>query len=126
MPCISFSCINWDFNCNDSKISEFEENASTISSSSAMLVEGFWWMPFTTLRKFSLILFFILLFFNLFILIYFWLHWVFVAAHGLSLAAVSRAYSSLRCEGFSLRWLLLLQSMGSRCTGFSSCGTWAQ
>ena len=34
--------------------------------------------------------------------------------------------SSLQCTGFSLRWLLLLQSMGSRCAVFSSCGTWAQ
>ena len=25
------------------------------------------------------------------------------------------------CTGFSLRWLLLLQSTGSRCAGFSSC-----
>ena len=48
-----------------------------------------------------------------------WLHWVFVAMHGLSLVAASRGYSSLR-------WLLLLRSMGSRCTGFSSCGTQAQ
>ena len=62
--------------------------------------------------------------FNLFI--YFWLRWFFVAARGLSLVAVSGGYSSLRCEGFSLRWLLLLWSMGSRRTGFSSCGTWAQ
>ena len=58
-------------------------------------------------------------FFNLFILfIYFWLCWVFVAAHGLSLVAVSGDYSSLRYTGLSLRWLLLLQSMG-----FSSCGS---
>ena len=57
---------------------------------------------------------------------YFWLHWVFVAAHGLSLIAASGGYSSLRCMGFSLRWLLLLQSTGSRCAGFSSCNTWAQ
>ena len=28
--------------------------------------------------------------------------------------------------GFSSRWLLLLRSTGSRCAGFSSCGTWAQ
>ena len=35
------------------------------------------------------------------------------------------AGSSLRCVGFSLRWLLLLQSTGPRCTGFSSCGSWA-
>ena len=30
------------------------------------------------------------------------------------------------CAGFSLRWLPLLQSMGSRRTGFSSCGTQVQ
>ena len=35
-------------------------------------------------------------------------------------------YSSLWCAGFSLRWLLLLQSTGSRRAGFSSCGTRAQ
>ena len=61
-----------------------------------------------------------------FILFYFWLCWVFVAAHGLSLVAASRGYSSLRCAGFSLQWLLLLRSMGSRHVGFSSCGTRAQ
>ena len=32
----------------------------------------------------------------------------------------------MRCTGFSLQWLLLLQSTGSRHTGFSSRGTWAQ
>ena len=61
-----------------------------------------------------------------FLFIYFWLCWVLVAARGLSLAAVSRGYSSLRCAGFSLQWLLLLQSTGSRLMGSSSCGTWAQ
>ena len=62
----------------------------------------------------------------LFILfIYFWLRWVFVAARGLSLVVVSRGYSLLRCAGFSLRWLLLLRSTGSRHAGFSSCGSWA-
>ena len=35
-------------------------------------------------------------------------------------------YSSLRCVGFSLRWLLLLRSTGSRHAGFSSCGVQAQ
>ena len=44
---------------------------------------------------------------------------------GLSLVAASGGYPSLRCAGFSLRWLLLLQSTGSRHAGFSSCGTWA-
>ena len=62
----------------------------------------------------------------------------FVAACRFSLVVVSRGYSLLQCTGFSLRWLLLLQSMGSRHTGLSSCGllaverrlsscgTWAQ
>ena len=42
---------------------------------------------------------------------------------GFSLVAVSRGYSLFRCVGFSLRWLLLLQSTGSRRVGFSSCGS---
>ena len=37
-----------------------------------------------------------------------------VAAHRLSLVAASGSYSSLRCAGFSLQWLLLLRSTGSR------------
>ena len=61
---------------------------------------------------------------NLFIYL-FWLCWVFVAARGLSLVVVSGGYSLLQCAGFSLRWLLLLWSMGSRRVGFSSCGSWA-
>ena len=48
-----------------------------------------------------------ILFLNLFI--YFWLHWVFIAARGLSLVVASRGYSSLRCAGFSVG-------------GFSCCG----
>ena len=55
------------------------------------------------------------LFFNKFI--YFWLPWVFVAVRGLSLVAAGGGYSSLWCAGFSLWWLLLLQSMGSRHAG---------
>ena len=51
--------------------------------------------------------------------------WVFVAARGLSLVVASGGYSSLQCMGFSLRWLLLLCSTGSRCVGISSCGSWA-
>ena len=35
----------------------------------------------------------------------------------LSLVDVSGGHSSLRCAGFLLRWLLLLQSLGSRCEG---------
>ena len=60
-------------------------------------------------------------------LICFWLCWVFVAACGLSVVVVSRGYFSLlQCVGFSLRWLFLLRSMGSRGAGLSSCSTWAQ
>ena len=58
--------------------------------------------------------------------IYFWLRWVFVAAHGLSLVAASGGHSLLWCAGFSLRWLLLLQSTGSRHASFSSFSTRAQ
>ena len=62
----------------------------------------------------------------IYLFIYFWLRWVFIAARGLSLVVVSRGHSSLRRTGFSLWWLLLLWSTGSRCVGFSSCGMWAQ
>ena len=69
-----------------------------------------------------------LFFFNksIYLFICLWLRWVFAAAPGLSLVAASRGYSSLRCAGFSLRWLLLSRSTGSRLMGFSSCGTQAQ
>ena len=48
---------------------------------------------------------------------YFWLCWAFVAAHGFSLVAASGGYSWSWCLGFSLLWLLLLPSTGSRCEG---------
>ena len=83
--------------------------------------------PWNELEIFQIEPFFLfyllLLLFNLFI--YFWLRWVFVAARRPSLVAVGSGYSLLRCAGFSLRWLLLLQSPGSRRMGFSSCGSWA-
>ena len=56
----------------------------------------------------------VFVFFKINVFIYFWLHWVFVAAHRLSLGVASRGYSSLWYTGFSLQWLLLLQSMSSR------------
>ena len=43
----------------------------------------------------------------------------------LKLVVVSEGCSSLWCAGFSLWWLLLLRSTGSRRAGFSSCGLWA-
>ena len=66
-----------------------------------------------------------------------WLWWVFIALHGFYLVVESKGCSSLCRSGFSPRWLLLLQSTGSRlvgsgvwlwaleCAGFSSCSTWA-
>ena len=58
------------------------------------------------------------------------LRWVFVTAHGLSPVAGSGGYSLLWCAGFSLGWLVLLRSAGSRCEtsvvvarGLSSCGS---
>ena len=65
-------------------------------------------------------------FYFIYLFIYFWLRWVLVAARWLSLVAASGGYSLLRCAAFSLLWLLLLRSTGSRRADFSSCGTWAQ
>ena len=59
----------------------------------------------------SLLFFFFLI--NLFILfIYFWLHWVFVAVHGLSRVVSSGA-------------TLCCCARASHCSGFSCCGAWA-
>ena len=52
--------------------------------------------------------------FSFYLFIYFWLPQVFVAARGLSLVTAIEGQSLLQCMGFSLRWLLLLQSMVSR------------
>ena len=60
------------------------------------------------------------------IVIYFWLCLVFVSLCGLSLVAVNRGRTSLRCVAFSLQCLFLLQSTGSRHAGFSSSGLRAQ
>ena len=80
-------------------------------------------------------------YFVLCVFFFFWLLWVFVAACRLSLVAASGGYSSLQCVGFSMWWLLLLQTMGPRvsklqqlqCMGsvvvalrLSSCGAQAQ
>ena len=62
-------------------------------------------------------LFFFFFFNKFYLFIYFWLHWVFVAARRLSLVVASGGYSSLPCAGFSLQWLILLWSTGSRHAG---------
>ena len=51
---------------------------------------------------------------SIYLFIYFWLRWVFVAVSRLSLVAACGGYSLLWCAGFSLRWLLLLWSTGCR------------
>ena len=56
-------------------------------------------------------------FFLRFLYFIFWLCWVFLAACWPSLVVASRGYSSLPFVGFSLRWLLVLQSWGSRVCG---------
>ena len=56
----------------------------------------------------------------------FWLLWVFITAHGLSLVAASGTPLQLWCTGFSLRWLLFLWSTGFTAHGLSNCGAWAQ
>ena len=53
----------------------------------------------------------------IFFLFFFLLCWIFIAVLGFSLVVASGDYSSLQYMGFSLWWLLLLQSMGSRRAG---------
>ena len=54
------------------------------------------------------------------------MHWVFVALCRLSLVVASGGYSSLWYVGFSLWWLFLWQSTGSRHVGFGNYSTQAQ
>ena len=56
-------------------------------------------------------------FFNIYLLIYFWLCWVFVSVRGPSPVAASGGHSSSRCAGLSLSRPLLLRSTGSRRAG---------
>ena len=57
---------------------------------------------------------------------FFWLCRVSITLSRLSLVVVIRGYSSLLHAGFSLQWLLLLWSPGTRQLGFRSCSTRAQ
>ena len=64
--------------------------------------------------------------------IYFWLHWVLVASHGLSLVAASRGHSQVAVCGLLILvaflvaehslWNALALVAGVR--GLSSCGSW--
>ena len=65
-------------------------------------------------------------------MIFFWLHWVFIAACRLSLIVPSGDYSSLQCTNFSFggfsccgaRVLGMWASVVAA-RGLSSCSTWA-
>ena len=58
---------------------------------------GGFWGPRTALSNRNVTWFYLIYFFKIYLFIYLWLHWVFVAAHGLSLAVASPGYSLLRC-----------------------------
>ena len=56
--------------------------------------------------------------------LYFWQCWVFVAVRVFLQLWWMGATLQWRCTGFSLWWLLLLQSTSCRSARFSSCGSW--
>ena len=64
------------------------------------------------------------IFLLIYLFVWFWLHWVFVAAQAFSSSDERKLFSS--CDVwfslFSLPWLLLLQRIGSRAWRLSSCG----
>ena len=49
-----------------------------------------------------------------YLFLHFWLCWVFVVVHGLSLVTASRGHPSLKYTSFLLQWLLLWWSTGCR------------
>ena len=63
-------------------------------------------------------------FFLIFIYLFIWLRWVFVAACRLSLVVASWGYSSLRCGGFSCCGARAVGTQASVVVahGLSSCG----
>ena len=61
-----------------------------------------------------------------FILFYFWLHWVFVAARGLFSGCGEQGLLFIVACRHRIVVAALVGSMGFRCVGFSSCGTRAQ
>ena len=69
---------------------------------------------------------------EVFVLFFFFLIYLFLAALGLRCCAWAfssfgeRGLLFVTVRGLLLRWLLVLQITGSRRAGFSSCGTWAQ
>ena len=70
--------------------------------------------------------FFFFFFINSFIYLFFWLHWVSVAARRLVPSCGERGLLFVEVRRLLIGLLLLSQSTGSRRAGFSSCGTRAQ
>ena len=61
----------------------------------------------------------------LYLFIYFWLRWVFVAVQAFS-SCCKLGLLFIAVRGLLIAVASLLRSMGSRHAGFSSCGTRAQ
>ena len=101
---------------------DFQENTNNQENASTILS-----FPLPSFPSFFLLCFISIEFVLFHLCIY-----LFMAALGLRCCTRAfsscgeRGYSLLWFAGFSWRWLLLLQSMGCRCAGFSSCGAWAQ
>ena len=82
------------------------------------------YFPFLTPTISSSILIIIIIF--KFYLFYFWLRWVFVAARGLFSGCGEQGLLFVAVRGLLIVVASLVGSTGSRRTGFSSCGMWAQ
>ena len=65
---------------------------------------------------------FFFFFFLIYLCIYFWLCWVFVAVCGLSLVVLSRGYSHCGAWSSAVVSFVAERSLGH--VGFSSCGAW--
>ena len=79
-------------------------------------VVGTWYVSYVlrTCILLSCVCLFFLIF--IYVFIYFWLHWVFVAAHGLSLVVASRGYSLVAENGHLIVVASLVLERGLRCS----------
>ena len=120
----AFRTVSRDFKCfwfclNSS---QFHWEVGVCSSLQCHAETGF---PFTYLTIWVFLLTLLIVCLSLvkiiYLSIYFWLCWVFVALQELSLVAVSGGYSLLWCLGFSLQWLLFFPSVGSVVVTHSLC-----
>ena len=64
----------------------------------------------------------------MYVSVYFWLYWVFIAALGLSLVVVPKFLTAMASLAEHGLWVQGFRSCGMwalECAGFSSCDTWA-